>query len=378
MNDKMKIWVSFFLGLGLLASCSNDKYPLPIVPDSDSDYSNVGKEVYNLVYPIMDSENGYHFSHPADIYFGVDNFIYICDTDNDRIVMMDAGGAIQGYSQTIEHPEAITQNDSLALLIVNKTNQIFKIDLFKANHIIAGAEVKVVYTQVSEPTREFTGITIHKGFEYYVTVVDVADSSDNYTEFNFIYDFNAKNTLKGTLPLFINGTGLYSTLLPTSIVSIRERYLDISSKSEDLPDFWFTQTGRTKMLSNSFKIQSVTSYLFEGQYNIRANTGLIGSDIYDSERYWNPEDIALDHQGYIFVVDAGRDTADADTTRPAPGFYRFSSAGTMLQSVIGLGAGDRSFNHPKGIAVSPNLEEQTVYIADTGNNRIVMFKLSTQ
>jgi len=290
---------------------------------------------------------------------------------------MDAGGTIQGYSQTIAHPEAVTQNDSLALLIVNKTNQVFKIDLFKANHIIADAAVEIAYTQVSEPTREFTGISVHKGFEYYVTVVDVADSSENYKEFNFIYDFTVNNTLKGTLPFFINGTGLYSALLPTAIVSIRERFLDISSKSEDLPDFWFTQTGRTKLLSNSFKIQSVSSYLFEGQYNIKANTGLIGSAIYNSAQYWNPEDIALDRQGYIFVVDAGRDIADTDTTKPAPGFYRFSSAGTMLQSVIGIGSGDRTFNHPKGIAVSPFIEDQTVYVADTGNNRIMLYKLST-
>jgi hypothetical protein len=38
--------------------------------------------------------------------------------------MMDEGGTIQGYSQYIHHPEAITQDDSLNLLIVNKTNMI--------------------------------------------------------------------------------------------------------------------------------------------------------------------------------------------------------------------------------------------------------------
>lgn len=360
-----------------LASCTVDKYPLPNVPDSDSSYANIGKEVYNLIYPILDAENGYSFNHPSDIYVGVDNFIYICDTDNDRIVMMDGGGTIQGYSQYIEHPEAVTQNDSLALLIVNKTNKIFKIDLCKSNHIIAEAPVEVVFTQVSEPTRQFTGISVHKGFEYYVTVIDVADSSSTYKEFNFIYDFNSGHSLKGTLPFYVNGTGLYSALLPTSIVSIRERYLDISSTSEDLPDFWFTQTGKTALLTNSFKIQSVNSYRFEGQYNIKANTGLIGTDLYNSSLFWNPEDIAIDRQGYIFVVDAGRKIDDPDMTRPAPGFYRFSSGGAILQSIVGLGSGDRSFNQPKGIAVSPYIEEQIVYIADTGNDRIMLFKLST-
>ncbi len=367
-----------FIGLlALLVSCANDKYPLPTVPESDSGYSNVGKEVYNLVYPILDAANGYNFNHPSDIYFGVDNFIYICDTDNNRVVMMDEGGAIQGYSQYIAHPEAITQNDSLQLLIVNKTNMIIMLDLYKASHLISEAKVETVYTQVSEPTRQFTGITVHDGFDCYVTVLDPADSSDISKEFNFVYDFNAEHNLKGTLPFYANGTGLYSAILPTSIVSIRERYLDISSTSEDLPDFWFTQTGRTSLLSNSYKVQNVSSYLFEGQYNIKANTGLIGTDIYSTSMYWNPEDIAIDRQGYIFVVDAGRDLTDSDTTHAEPGFYRFSSAGAILQSVIGLGSGDKSFYNPKGIAVSPYVEEQVVYIADTGNNRIMLFKLST-
>jgi hypothetical protein len=60
-----------------LASCTVDKYPLPNVPDSDSSYANIGKEVYNLIYPILDAENGYSFNHPSDIYVGVDNFIYL-------------------------------------------------------------------------------------------------------------------------------------------------------------------------------------------------------------------------------------------------------------------------------------------------------------
>jgi len=42
-----------------------------------------------------------------------------------------------------------------------------------------------------------------------------------------------------------------------------------------------------------------------------------------------------------------------------------------------LGNGDKQFTNPKGIAVSPYPEDQTVYIADTGNNRILLFRLST-
>ncbi|MBL7135427.1 MAG: hypothetical protein ISS81_02395 [Candidatus Marinimicrobia bacterium] len=368
--------ISLF-SLFLMLSCSHDKYSLPTVPDVEDRYSNIGKEVYNFIYPILNKENGWDFKKPSDIYFGVDNFVYVCDTDNNRIVMMDAGGEIQGVSQFIEHPEAISQNDSLALLIVNKTNKIYKIDLFNNNHIISNAPIEEVYEQTSQPDRQFTGITVYNGFEYYVTVIDVADSNTNYLEFSFVYDFRGDNTLKGPIPLYVNGTGLFSAILPTSIVSIRERYLDISSRAEDSKAFLFTQTGRTSQLTNSFKVQSITTSMFEGQEILVPNTNLIWTDFYSSEYIWNPEDIALDRQGYIFVVDAGSSKSELDTTTHTPGFYRFSTTGILLQSVVGFGDEPKQFNNPKGIAVSPFLEEQIVYIADTGNDRVMLFRLST-
>jgi len=373
-----KILVLSSLIAWFIIQCSHEKLPLPSVPKGEELYGNIGKEVYNLIHPILDAEHGYDFNHPSDVYVGVDNFVYVCDTDNNRIVMMDVGGTIQGVSQFIEHPEAITQNDGLDLLIVNKTNKIYKIDLVSVNHNIGVAPVEVVYEQASEPTRQFTGISVHNGYEYYVTVVDVADSNKNYLEFSFIYDFNADHTLKGPLPLFVNGTGLFSAIVPTAIVSLRERYLDISSKSEDTEAFLFTHIGRTSLLQNAFKFQYIATRIVEGSPILVPNTSLIGSDIYQPNKFWRLEDVAIDRQGFIFLVDAGRLPSDPNPTHPEPGFYRFAPSGLQLQSVTGLGSGEKQFNNPKGIAVTPFLEEQIVYIADTGNNRIIMFQLSTE
>jgi sugar lactone lactonase YvrE len=78
-------------------------------------------------------------------------------------------------------------------------------------------------------------------------------------------------------------------------------------------------------------------------------------------------------------LDAGRSIADSLSNRPLPGFYRFAgSSGKQLQSVLGIGKGPQQFNNPKGIAISPVLEQQIVYIADSGNNRVMRFQLSTQ
>ncbi len=361
----------FFMG------CSHEKYPFPSVATEEERYQNLNKAVYNLLNPILDSEHGYSFNQPSDIYVGADNFIYVCNTGADEIVMMDIGGTIQGTFQGIPHPEAISQNDSLQLLVVNKTNKVYKIDMLAANHNITNAPMEVVFEQASEPTRQFTGISVHDGFEYYVTVVDVADSSTNYLQFSFIYDFFGNDNFKGWLPLYVNGPGLYSAIVPTSIVSLRERYLDISSR-ENTMEFMFTQKGRTSLLQNAYKFQHVTTRIVEGQPVLTPNTSYIGTDIYSTDKFWNLEDVAVDHEGYIFILDAGRSITNPDTTLPLPGFYRFSgNSGDQLQAVLGLGDGPESFNNPKGIAVLPSLEDQIVYVADTGNNRVMMFQLST-
>ena len=374
---KICFGISFALFM-LMFQCNHEKYPLPSIPSEEDRYENLNKAVYNLLNPILDDENGYSFRNPSDIYFGVDNFVYVCNTDANQIIMMDAGGTIQGISQFIEHPEAITQNDSLDLLIVNKTNKIFKIDMYAAAHNIAAAPIEVVYEQASEPTRQFTGISVYNGFEYYVTVIEPEDSSSNFVEFSFIYDFYANHTLKGKLPFEVNGTALFSTILPTAVVSLREMFLDISSR-ENTTQFMFTHTGRTSLLENAYKFQHITTRIFEGQEILTPNTSFIGTDIYAVDKFWNLEDVAIDKNGFIFLVDAGRSVADSLSDRPLPGFYRFAgNSGKQIQSVLGIGNGAKQFNNPKGIAVTPVLEEQMVYIADSGNNRVMRFQLSTQ
>jgi len=304
----------------------------------------------------------------------VDNFLYVADTDNNRIVMLDLGGAIQGYSQYIEHPEAITQNDSLQLLIVNKSNKVFKLDMYAHQHDIASVPVEQVWEEQSYPTRQYTGISVHNGFEYYVTVIDETTTPPK----SLIFDFYGNHLPKGPLPFNESGTGLFSALLPTSIISLREQYLDISSR-EDTPAFIFTQTGFWEPLNlfNYYKVQHISTTVFEGQDVLSPNTSLVGTEIYDYELFFNPEDAAIDNNGNIFIIDAGNEIDSAGTVNNVPGFYRFGPSGKILQSVVGYGPDAYHFKNPKGIAVSPSNELQKVYIADTGNNRIVQYQLST-
>lgn len=379
LMKKWSIILSLFL-LVILSACTNNTTPLPVIPPAEEQFPGLDDAEYVLINPPLDAAHGYNFNQPADVYVGVDNFLYVADTGNDRIVMLDAGGQLQGVSGYIPHPEAITQNDSLQLLIVNKTNVIYRIDLVSVDHQIDIAPIDTVFQQASEPTRQFTGITVHNGFEYYVTVIDVADSSSNFKEFSFIYDFNANHTLKGPLPLHVNGTGLFSAILPTGIVSLREQWLDISLTREKTPAFIFSQTGRTSLLNNNFRVQYITTTIIEGDEVLTPNVGLINTDIYDPGKFYNPEDVTIDRSGFIFVVDAGQPPGSPGFDNNPPGFYRFSSSsGKQIQAFIGDGSNSDHlfFNNPKGIAILPFEEDQIVYVADTGNNRVLMFKLST-
>ncbi len=366
MKRKLAIIAILLLSL---SACKHETLPLPNIPEDEPQI--IGDE-YVQLNEKFDAAHGYHFKAPSDIYYGVDNFLYIADTGNDRIVMMDLGGGIMGYSQPIPHPEAITQNDSLQLLIVNKSNKIYRIDLYKYQHRIDQAPVEVVFEQSSEPTRQFTGITIHNGFEYYVTVVDSTVSPI----LSQIYDFEATHRLKGPLPLYPNGSGLFSALIPTGIVSLREQYLDVSSR-EKTQAFIFCQSGSypPANLFNYYKVQYITTTLFEGQEVLVPKTDLSGTPeedyLYYFDKFYLPEDVALDHAGNIFVVDAGK----PDGSR-APGFYRFGPTGQQQQAVVGFGSGDYQFKTPKGIAVTPNTINQTVFVCDTGNNRILQFMLA--
>jgi len=74
------------------------------------------------------------------------------------------------------------------------------------------------------------------------------------------------------------------------------------------------------------------------------------------------EDVAVDEFDNIYVVDAGRHSV-----------LKFKYDGRLLLRFGSFGSGNKEFNQPKGIAYY----NKTLYVADTGNNRILRFQLST-
>ncbi|MCG3118234.1 MAG: hypothetical protein ALAOOOJD_00397 [bacterium] len=351
-NSNRLLPFAFCLLLFAFYWACGEKYPLPNIPnDPNSGLNAAGDTLYLQLTPVWNAANGYNFKAPEDVYAdkdGLDPFVYVADTGNDRVVMMTPAGRVLG-SISIPHPTALTQDRNFNLLVVNNTNRIYKINLVAANHVIAAAPVDTVKNliQLDHPEWQFTGIAAYEDFRYYVTRTDASGAA------SAIISFSGDNNYEGPLPLVANGTGLLATARPSAIVA--ERLDGIS--------FIFAQIG-----NNSFKVQWLTTSSdigFVPKIHPSSDPESESVDLFRAGKFRQPEDVAVDRANNLLVIDAASDS-----------LFRFNSGGTEDPAVSfgGSGNGERQFRHPMGVAWS----DRTVYVADTGNNRIVRFQLSTE
>ncbi len=340
----------FFLNLIISAifclACGGEKFPLPVPADGNNGSTAIDDTTYLQLNPIWDSANGYNLNEPEDILLGREPLIYIADTGNDRILVLDLAGNIlpEGESQFIENPVSITQDSKLNLFIVTDSNKIYKINLVAVGHDIAKAPVELVYEEVDNPDRRLTAIAARlfssqsQTITQFIVTATGNDKIDNKVLI-FPEDFGPPS------PYFEpNGLGILSAASASGVTTVR----DFSK------DFIFCMTGR-----NFFKVQWITSGELGFTVHLNPADGL---DLFKPGKFSEPEDVTVDLEGNIYVVDADLDF-----------MFKFSSAGDELQSFGGTGDGNKMFNSPHGIAYF----NKTVYVADTGNNRIIRFKLST-
>ena len=85
---------------------------------------------------------------------------------------------------------------------------------------------------------------------------------------------------------------------------------------------------------------------------------------------------APDQTGYLFVLDAGKDSLFVFNPDGVEGVTPPPGAGSTRPGRVsfgGNGGGPLQFRSPQGVAYF----ERIVYVADTGNNRVSRFRLNT-
>lgn len=344
--------VLFCSALLLLIAC-NEK---PIPPTAPLDSTTV---INDTVYtPIRPAWTG--FRKPSDILIGREPFIYVADTENDRVVMLDLAGRFLGAKTGIKRPVAIAQDGVFDLLVCGELDTtiggnpltvgaIYRIQLRKTAHRIETAPVKIAYMELQKPQRRFTGITVLPDNSYLVTRTGPSNLSPIDPD-DAVIQISAHDQFISPVPILRPvGNALNSLQQPSGISVVGDRTYD----------FVFTQIGADMQ----FKVQWLEYRGGEISDWRPKFTPADNTDFLRVGRFVQPEDVTYDQFGNIYVIDAGKDS-----------LLKFNYAGIEFRhSFGGTGSELNQFRNPRGVAFYDGI----LYIADTGNDRILRFRLSS-
>lgn len=353
----LQVFISIIVTL-FISNCS-DKFDLTEFEVGDEDVNIGGDTVFVQVNPPWDG-----FNKPQDIMVGREPFIYVADTDNDRVVLLNLDGQILSQ-RNIKKPVAIAQDYRLNLIVcaqfdtsiggVTQTfSAVYKMDLVAANHQLQNAPIKRLLPQLadfSQPQREYTGAAAFFNNQYYISRTgpnnsNLVDPDNSVLVFyqRRLEDGTTKDSLAGRVPLLDpTGSGIMSANQISSITSFNIQDFDMI----------LTLTGE-----NSFRTQWLDFIVTPDFTGYQIALRPLQSDLMMPGFFVKPEDAAVDNSGNIYVADASTDS-----------IYKFNAFGDLL---IAFG-GPEQFETPHGVAFF----DKTLYVADTGNDRIVRFILST-
>jgi len=354
--DRKYIWI---LSLLIILSGCGRKVKLP------TNLAEPGGGTLDTTYlPVgqaWEEANGLSFDHPRDVHVGFDGYIYIADTGNDRIIKLDQTGEFIEQYDGVENPRNVSQ-DRLFRLLATGDSIIYKkgtqdedfVSIYVAPDLIDSVHHVVMDTLISgtdtviSPVDTFlvdTSATVYLGIapnplprsgyaEYYVC--DFTRSQ--ITRFRFYEPCTTEN-LGALIP---KGSEFGKSYYPRGILT------------------FLTATGFNLGFCHSLSYLSVQILDGKDLYPVIPWTD--SSNIYWQGTFGQAEDLAVDEDGNIFVLDSEKDSV-----------LKFSKNGAWILSFGTGGSGGKEFENPKGIAYY----DKIVYVADTGNNRILRLTRST-
>lgn len=347
--------------LCLLVFACTDKFDIEEATSSiNPNLINYGDTVY-----IQQSPNWTGFNNPQDMIVGREPFIYVADTDNDRIVMLDISGRVLG-EKSVKRPTALAQNHKLQLLVVGEFDTVinsenltfsalYRIDLNEAGHILSNTNLERLLPQdpsidpfaFNRIDRFYTGVTTFFNNVAIVSRKGPSNSNpvDRDNSILTLFFTEDDSLIIGKIPgLEPEGTGILSANQISSLTSFPTKSADIIL---------------TLIGNNSFKVQwleFISNSDFEGY---QSKLGAFSSELMAVNKFGQPEDVALDNANNIFVADAEKDS-----------IFKFNAFGDERESF----GGTEIMSSPHAVAY----HDRTVYVLDTDNNRILRFILSTE
>ena len=370
----MKLFLHIGLGILLVSffGCQEDKYNVNSLPQSTTN-ANISDTMYiqqgipwgDARFPQSGTLNS-----PQAVIVGNEPLVYVADTYNNRIVMMDIAGRVIGYSQRIQRPVALAQDKRLQLLVCAEFDTVlqgqtatfgavYRLNLPAYNHNITRAvPQRVVWdtTLGNYASRRYTAVATLFDNSYYVARIGQKNTG-TFDPDNAIILFSEGDVFQSsvTFDFTQDGSGLLSMHYVTGLAT-----MPTGTSNE----FVFSQIQASSAIA-LWKVQWIKLVVMGQTHNwiSKFYPSVDGDiDLLRINRFIQPRGVALDPSGNLFVVDAGTDSVHCFNSR---GLERYSFGGN--QDPYG-----RNFNQPYSVA----FYDKTLFIADRGNNRICRYKLS--
>ncbi len=360
MNSKLVLIFIVFLLTLVLMSCGEKYDTNPLYANNTNKVNIGGDTVYVEIKPVWGG-----FNHPQAIIVGKEPFIYVADTDNNRVVMLNLNGDVLG-TRSVKHPVALAQDYKFNLIVcarfdtlvngqMETFSAVYKYDMVAAMHHIEQAPVVKLLPRAADlkfPDRVYSGVTTFYNNSFYVSRTG-PDNSSFVDPDNSILEFDPKelygkgqgDTLIGRVP---DIDPLSSGLVSANDISA------LASVGGNNRDFIETLTGNNN-LSVQWLVYVVTpiSARYESKYTPADNVALMIPN-----RFSKPVGVTVDKTGNIYVADATKDSV-----------YKFNNFGDELQSF----GGSEFFEEPYDVAQF----DKTLYVIDRAKGQVLRFVLST-
>lgn len=320
----------------LFCACG-DKLPLP-TNIRDDDGGNLLDTSYVAVLPHWTSANGLAFKRPHGVTVGYDRTIYICDTDNDRVVRLTPTGEfIESFA--VPHPHSVAQDRAFNLVVANRTGSLWQRRYNSGGSFEVFKTVDSVY-RCSDDPHPF-GEPPLCGW-YFPTFSFVAASLDARSRFYSVVSNRVCLFDLGVRwqPHFVDsGYGIGPVALPTGVAVVNYKggsRLIIAQYAE-----WF----------------GVQYYSVPYHYPIVRDSA---ADVYnvtlDDMKY-----VAADDRGNVFVLHRSHGVV-----------MIFSPNGRHLHTFGRSGSDELGLNGPAAISIL----DETIFIADTQNHRVARYQMT--
>lgn len=424
MNNKLLLLL--IIGITILGACDailgskNDNITKEIFEEGKKDPNVIVDEVgYAALLPFWDD-----FKSPTDVYVGYDELVYV--TDEDGLHVLDRAGRKYDLIP-LRGAVAVTQDRLLNVYVAARYDTVITaVDpdivwdlaaVYKIKNANGAGPVQIVDILVhpfmdnsrstttaqqrrldrtradNEELVEITGIAALANNNIYVSrrgpsnATGQAAAADNTI---LIYDevrnSEGKRTgkMRNTSQIRALNPGTPSLLSAIQVNDI-SAFVGPPQRENISNNLGFIVAQGAPQRDIPYRVLWVDAVETPDGLEYRANGTLLTQDttraesfLYEQGKFRNPSGVAFsaDARAHLFVVDAISDSLymfqsnGFEGVNPLPG----SSITKVINvSFGGTGSGPRQFNNPSGVAYF----DEIVYVADTGNNRISRFKLTT-